>query len=387
MVRKLLFLLLLLPALLLAEDGDNSEKNDLSLKVDLSNKTPYKNEPFIYTVKLISKSSLSNIRMQKVSIEDAIVDLNGEPKVYQTSLEGMAVTLIEFSYLITPLKPGNLTIPSNIIQGEIQERRRIARGSTGADNEFEGFSIFQAFERYKPFALKVEPMELEVQAPVASVTPWLPARSLIIEEAWNDSQPLQVGEPLTRRFKIVAEGIKSSQLPALNSQLTQVQGFKAYADKPELADEIRGEKMLSSRTEEYTLIPQSSGTLTLPEISISWWDVTKKEKVTARIPSKTLQILPAPISQRVDQPAEPLATHTVQLQAAPQNDPLLYLLIGILATLLLVVLTWVIVLQRKISSPAKKSAPKSTPKVAVDDHQKYAPPKDKREKLPDLNPT
>src|SRR5262249_49810796 len=122
---------------------------------------------------------------------------------------------------------------------------------------------------------------------------WIPARSLKIEELWDETQTLQVGEPLTRAFNITAEGLKSNQLPSLNEQQISDNHFKIYADKPVLGDEAQDGGIKSYRKEQYTLIPQKSGKLTLPEISVAWWDVIKKEKVFAHIPARTLQILPA----------------------------------------------------------------------------------------------
>lgn len=371
--------------------SENSEMNDITLTIDVSNEKPFKNEPFIYTVKLTSKRPLVNLRMQKLSLDDAIADLNGEPKVYQKIVDGSRVDVVEFSYLITPLKPGTFEIPSNILQGDIPVKQQLGGGGSFFDDDFDPFAMMHGFVRYKPFSLKIESVNIEVQPPVASVNPWLPAKALKLEETWNESQQLQVGEPMTISFKVTAEGIKSAQLPALNDQLSTISGFKVYADKPDLNEEVIDGKIISSRKEEYTLIPQNPGTLTIPEVSVSWWNVSKNEKAVTQLPTKKLQIAPAAISQKNDQIVEAVAAANPSLTSdISQHDPILYALLGALIIVLFGVILWAIALQRKLLSLAR---PKPVQKKPAEDLHKYAPPpkkspsKDKKEKLPDLNPT
>jgi hypothetical protein len=235
-----------------AAGPDSSE--GITLTTDVSHAKSYKNEPLIYTVRLTSKQSLANVKMEKIHMEDAIVEMNGEPKVYKKVVDGIGMDVIEYSYLMTPLKAGPLKIPSTVIQGGIPIRRKGPRGSY-----FDAFSMMPGFDQLKPFALATEEAVLDVQPAIAGMIPWLPARSLKIEETWNESQSLQVGEPFTRSFKIVAEGIKSSQLPSLNDLQINDNPFKVYADKPEMGDEVKDGSIKSYRKEQYTLIPQQSG--------------------------------------------------------------------------------------------------------------------------------
>jgi len=132
-------------------------------------------------------------------------------------------------------------------------------------------------------------------------------------------------------------------------------------------DEVKERSVKSYRKEQYTLIPQQPGTLTLPEISIAWWDVTKNEKAVARIPSRTLQVSPAPISQ-IALADEATPTVLASQEVVIQRDPLLYVFIGGLTLLLIVALFWGITLQKKIGRMTDTSTDKK--------------PAEKREKAP-----
>ncbi len=193
--------------------------------------------------------------------------------------------------------------------------------------------MIHGFERLQPFRIATEEVSVEIQPALTGMNPWIPARSFKIEEIWDESQTYRVGDPLNRLFKMSAEGVKSSQLPSLQDQQLNDSNFKIYADKPELEDETKEGSIRSLRREQYTLIPQHPGPVTLPEITVAWWDVTKKEKAFAKIPARTLQILPAvdheragiadSLSDSFKESFLPLVTHH---EEEIKRDPLLYVL-------------------------------------------------------------
>lgn len=347
---------------------DTKETNDILVTTEVSNPKPYKNEPIHYTVKLTTAKNLVNIKIQNLTLDDAIIEANGEPKIYDKVVNGKNVGVIEFNYFITPLKADTLVIPSVVIQGGMPVRRNSPRSFF--DEDYDPFAMMQGFDRLKPFAIKTPETPIEVQPPVAGIAPWLPVKSLKIEEIWNEPQLMQVGEPFTRSFKISADGIKSSQLPSLKD--LQVGPFKVYADKPELIDEVKDGVIKSYRKEQYTIIPQQAGDMVLPEISLPWWNVTTKEKMFAQVPSRKLSIVP---SQEVA-----YKTPTMEVVAPPpvpqqviviQRDPLLYLYMTGLAFCMLI---WGFFLHRKI---VKLNHPKLSKEVI----------NNRKRKLSDLNPT
>ena len=389
--------------------SDSSDINGVAIATEVNLVKPYKNETIFYTIRLTSKHDLMNVKALKFNVENAILESNGEPKTYQKIIDGINVGVIEFSYLITPLKEGPLRIPSITIQGTVPMKRQIRMGSF-FDDDFDSFFSTPGFEQLKPFTLTTEEINIDVQPPIAGINPWLPAKSLYIEENWNETQALKAGEPIVRTFKIVGEGILSSQLPSLNDRQINDNSFKIYADKPETKDEIRDGKIHSIRKEQYTLIPQHSGNLTLPEISISWWDVAKNKNAVATVPARSVEILAGPESSKgqIALADEEKVPAQIAESSAVQRDPLLYALMAGLGLLLFAAILWVIALQKKIARITEKPREvKSAKKLEmhekphqpinsaeldfdkIEDQEKWAPKnkKDKNEKLPDLNPT
>ncbi len=373
----------------------NVDSVGLSVIAKVSNASPYKNEPLIYTVFLTSNTSLYNVQTQKVQLEDAIVELLKEPKLEEKMIGGVWLNVIEFTYLITPLKTGSLTIPPIAIQGAIPQKRK-GQFSSFFNDDVDPFAFLQGFERVKPFTMMTEEIQLDVQPAISEVSPWLPAKALTLEEQWPSDQTLRVGEPFSRGFLIEAEGLKASQLPHLGDLQSQSSTFKVYADKPDEQEKVLQGIIHSMRKEQYTLIPQQAGAWVLPEISISWWDSAKKEKRTSTIPERTVQILPAletATSASQEIPSTHATTGVTEPPISSDRFPfLLYGIIGILTFFLIAVLLWGFTLHRKIASLTKGPSQKPIQPPTATPKKSPSPPvttiqKEGKDRLPDLNPT
>lgn len=368
--------------------GKSQDNIGPNVIIKVSNASPYKNEPLIYTAVLTSKTPLHNIHTQKMQVDDAIVDLVDEPKIQERVIDGVSMNVVEFTYLITPLKPGTLTIPPITIQGTIPiPQKRKNPFSSFFSDDLDSFGFMSGFGSMQPFAITTEEIELDVQPAIPEISPWLPAKTLTLEEEWESNQTLRVGEPFSRSLVIKAEGLKASQLPHLED-LCHNTTCKIYADKPSDEETISGGSLHSVRKEQHTIIPSKAGTLVLPAISINWWDSAKKEKRTSTIPARTIQVLPA-LNAAPDSLApseEIVSTPETTLTIPPTRPPfLLYGIIGILTFFLASALLWGFTLQRKIASLTNDPLPKPKPK-------KSTPPpaviqKEKKETLPALNPT
>jgi hypothetical protein len=357
----------------------------LNIVTQMSNASPYKNEPLIYTAFLTSKKPLYNVQTQKIQVEDAIVELLEEPKLEEKVIGEDVLHVVEFTYLITPLKAGPLKIPSITIQGAIPQQRQ-ARSFFNDDP----FALLQGFDSLKPFNLMTEEIQLDVQPAIAEVSPWLPAKVLTLEEQWPSDQTLRVGEPFSRGVLIKAEGLKASQLPHLEDLQGQ-SAFKVYADKPKEQEKVFQNTIHSMLQKHYTLIPQQAGSWELPEISISWWDSANKVKRISTIPARTVQILPA-LATATSVPKEIASTPTTTAPIPSDHSPfLLYGIIGILTFFLTAALLWGITLQRKIASLTQDLPQKPIKPPAAKPNKPIVPvtavQKEKNEKLPDLNPT
>lgn len=343
---------------------------DIIFTTDYSSERPYKNEPIHITFELVSQHDLQNIQLEKFNVDNAVLQQASKPKVEKKVIEGVRTNVVTFDYLLTPLKEGPLEIPPIAIQGEIPTRARSR----------DIFSHMMGFDERKPFLIESDGIHLEVKSPRPEVSPWLPAESITIEEVSSPPQ-LKVHEPFTRTFEIRGEGILSAQLPDLSALVSQDKAFKVYADKPECKDEIIDGKLICLRKEQYTLVPQTAGDLALAEITIAWWDTVNDRKAIATLPAKMLSIEPSEVIAIAEPPPAPV----IQVIQEKEPDRLLYAIIGGLTGAFLLALIWGISLKLQM----RPKLPKAKEKVShlIVEEKAILPTKDKKEKLPDLNPT
>lgn len=278
-----------------SQTGNANTPKRLSVTAEVSKKNPYQNEPVFYKVKLIATKNISDIGISDFNMPDAIVEKQDDAKVYNSQHQGKPVKVVEANYLITPLKSGALKIPTYVFQGQIESAVR-SQNSSGFSNDpldpFSMFDNFRGFTTYNPFTIASEEIELNVKPPAVDIDPWLPLSSLEISDKLEGLKGAKVGEPLTLTLRIIAKGAIGSVLPNLEKQVTSGNSFKVYADRPEVGDSVSddGKTISGWREERYAIIPQESGTLTLSEIKVPWWDVNTDKIVYTTVASRQIEI-------------------------------------------------------------------------------------------------
>jgi hypothetical protein len=166
--------------------------------------------------------------------------------------------------------------------------------------DIDSFFGNNGFPDMDPFATRTRPIELRGRhivldvkpEPAGAASPWLPAESLTLNEAWSPDPPqFHVGDPVTRTVAITAQGLSASQLPDLD--LPAAPGIKAYPDKPQSDTHASGDTLVAQKTFKVALVPSQAGDYTLPEIVLKWWDITAGKAQVARIPARRITVLPA----------------------------------------------------------------------------------------------
>lgn len=262
----------------------NNNDDELGVKfITITDKAQvYVKQPFVYTLKLISFNQLSNLSIENISSEQAIIDKLSNSKEYTAIIDGKRALVTELSYYITPKTSGTIKISPAILSGAVLHQSR-------PQNQF----MFSSLPTYKPFVLQSEEFELEVLPAEYADTVWLPLEDLEITEEWQGQQNVAVGEAIVRTITIKALGALSAQLPDLEKSIS-IANARIYPDQPQLSDKVDSSTNLvhSIREQKFTIIPASGETLEFPEIKIKWWDVQAKTVKYATLPKKTIALLP-----------------------------------------------------------------------------------------------
>ncbi|MEJ2692229.1 MAG: BatD family protein [Candidatus Thiodiazotropha sp.] len=142
----------------------------------------------------------------------------------------------------------------------------------------------------EPVSLQIKPIPGDFKG-----DRWLPARNIqLVETGIDQGTALFAGKPVTRRIMMIADGLMSSQLPAISPQTPDE--IKPYEERPQLRDTPRRTGISSSRESVVTLIPTRAGRFTLPAIEIPWWNTQTEKQEIARLPEVTLEVLPGATS-------------------------------------------------------------------------------------------
>ena len=232
----------------------------------------------LYTLRLYTRVDLSQARLDEPELADAVIERLGDDSRFNTQVNGLDYSVTERKYAIFPQKSGKLTIKPLTLTAEIISNNR---------PNFNGFFNSQATKTKR---IESKAISLDVKPAPASFTGkhWLSAQQLVFKQEWSgDIKQLKIGEPLTRTLTLLAKGATVSQLPELNTAISNDQ-LKAYPDQPVLQEQKKTDGVIAFREEKIALILSQAGDYQLPAIQIPWFNTENQKMEMAEIPETTL---------------------------------------------------------------------------------------------------
>ncbi len=262
---------------------------DLYMEVSAEPVTPYVQQQIIYTVRLfhaVDLGSGATLSQPDLPDDNAVVEQLGKDKRYQSMRDGMRYDVIERRYAIYPQKSGAVDIAPVEFDGDIVQG--------GGGNGMFPFGVDPFNQRTVHKRLHSRAVHINVKPIPAAFhgAQWLPARSLQLEQSWSPDPPkFEVGQPVTRTLSVLADGLTSSQLPTLGT--ATINGVKQYPDQPSLKETQCSDGITGLRTEKTAYIPTHAGTITLPAVSIPWWNTTTDKMEIATLPARSFSVASA----------------------------------------------------------------------------------------------
>lgn len=254
---------------------------DIFIEASIIPKESYIQEQFVYTIKLFYNRTIENPFLMAPDLEEAKITQNGQDIIYTTVKNGKYYRVLERSYLITPKNTGHFKITPPVLKGYLE-------GTSVRMNPF-GFSS----RALAPIKIVGPTLEINVKPKPTNFTgQWLPAKKLTISGSF-DSDPtyLREGEPITQTIEVNAEGATGDQIPSLVVKTSP--NLNNYPQQPKKETYTHNNLQVGKLTQKIVFIPTASGKITFPDIEIKWWNSTTKKEQVARLPSKTMNVLPA----------------------------------------------------------------------------------------------
>lgn len=273
-----------------AEPGSQS----VIIEAHLSSQQAWELAEVQLTLRILHSIPLyDDTRLQLSQTEDLRIEKLGEPRNYETRINDQRHGVIEQRYALFPQRSGHFALP--LLQFT----------ATALISEHEGEPA-----RPRRIQLSSPPLALEVRQRPADYPAgheWLPASSLDISERWTP-EPLQVhiGDSLTRHLRIQASGITASLLPE-PGQLTGSGPVRPYREPPVLQDTASASGLQASREDNVALVFTEAGKVELPAIELPWWNTRANRLEWARLPARTIEVLPDPLRSGQHLQTRPLA--------------------------------------------------------------------------------
>lgn len=239
----------------------------------------YVGQQLSLSVKLYYTANLANASLGDPRIDGVDVSRIGGDTDYQAERNGRTYNVIERRYVLVPQRAGELTIPPIPFQGDLLD-----------PNDPDSFLGMGA-----PVSAQSRPLTVTVDAAPADWggAAWLPARklSLTLDGLPDAATPLHVGQPFSLTLTMEATGLPFEALPALS--LPALDGATAYPDKPVTGNRADGPWVVGRRQQAFAIVPGKAGTLTVPAITVKWWNVLTDRAETATIPAHRFTVLSA----------------------------------------------------------------------------------------------
>lgn len=257
----------------------STAQGDVFMEAQVEPNHAYVGQQLSYVVRLYYAVDLSGGSLDTPQIDGVQVSRIGDDLKYSTQRGGRSYSVLERRFALTPQRAGHIEIPPLEFQGEMVDPRD--------PNSFFGAST--------PVSASAPAASVEVKAAPADwgKSAWLPARELTLTlSGWPDSSDqVRVGQPINLRMKLQATGIPFEALPALS--LPQIDGATVYPDKPVTGTDNDGRWLKGHREQAFAVVPTRAGTLTLPATTLKWWNVQTNSEAVARIPARSVTVLPA----------------------------------------------------------------------------------------------
>ncbi len=278
--------------------GDDS----IRFSIEIDKLDVYIQEQLILTVTIEQAINLDGAEVTQLELNGAIVE-ELTRRNFQRQINGRLWRVTQLRYAIYPQQRGTLEIPSlSLTAREVLPGRSLLGARLG-----------------KRFRLSEDAIAINVK-PVPENFPgdvWLPAASLELAQSWSTPpEAMEIGDSTTRTLTLAAEGLLSSQLPSITSMSgsSKITGIRVYPDQ-ESSDQIeRTGGFLGQRTRSEALVASGSGSWTLPEVRVAWWNTETDSLEFEILPSTTISV-GNPVVQSPVQPITSAAE--AQSTAAP----------------------------------------------------------------------
>ena len=187
------------------------------------------------------------------------------------TIGGTSYTGQRYEFSLFPQRAGKLIIPAIPVDIEIK--------TWGSDAE-------NNISRKE-----TAPLTIMVKEPpdAGNIKELISTSLLTVKQSWEpEPENLKVGDAFKRVITITAADVSGMVFPPLTWDKLTI--LDIYPGAAEVNDKIEDNIILGSRIETATYICQHEGVVTLPPITVTWWNLDKEKLVKEELPALTVNV-------------------------------------------------------------------------------------------------
>ncbi len=295
----------------------------------IDNADPLVQQQINYSFKITTSEALQGNAPQFMAVgggDEWIIRSLGDPRIESKIQNGVEVKEITFNYALFPQKSGSLVIPEVRFEGYYLDPEAHRNNSVqsllgafrGLDDDAFGLGMFGA---RVPVTLKARPISIEVgKIPEENNGYWwLPAKKAEIYSDWQKKLPqFKSGEAVNREIYLRVTGVIDTQLPKI--KFAEIPGVKQYPEKPAIQSEVKNGDVVSVMKINTVYIPEKSGPLTIPAITVHWYNVDSGKMEKAVLPAVTVQVPPGATLPTAEETASAAPSRGEQLKTLAEDE-------------------------------------------------------------------
>ncbi len=255
------------------------------MEASVLSSSPWVGQQTVYTVRLFYLPGVDGALGDPSADGARVIKLDRDHR-YMTNRNGYAYKVIERSWALIPQRSGEITVRGPEFQGQ-----RLAVGNPGTwFNNPNAILNGQMPGLGAPIEALAPSVHLTARAaPAGAGKPWLPARALQLKmTGLPSSGEVDAGTPLTLTLSISASGQPADTLP--EPELPPIAGAQTYPDQTQDSTDDSGQWLQGKRTRSFAIVPQRNGSLTIPAITLNWWNVETGRAEQASVPAHTVRV-------------------------------------------------------------------------------------------------
>jgi hypothetical protein len=302
--------------------AQSNNPGEVFLTASVDKNSVYVQEQVLLTLRLHYRVALSDYKPEELRINNSTVEITAKNKT-NTTINGVTYDVLEHVYAVHPQASGSITIPA--------QRWRLTKPSNR-------FGITR--NPYVYVESQTQTININSTPSNSTAEHWLPATSVTLNQQWLQSTiSAKVGEPLSYRLTINADGLSHSQLPSIALDHVDSNAFTIYSDKAQTDNQIGNDGISGKRVLNYAVIPKTAGSYTLPSINLKWWNTATDKEETITLEPQKIIVANTSLDQ---QQAIPNIPQSTQNNTANNSNTQVSVWLWQLSTLLFIILSGVL---------------------------------------------